>query len=173
MDSYQLTCCSTADLSADYFQEKCIPYVPFHVQMDGKEYPDDLGQSLPFPTFYARIAAGATPTTSQVNVEEFKAFFTPFLEAGQDILHLSLSSGLSGAWQSACIARDELEARFPERRIRVVDSLGASSGYGRSITITSGRKTASSRAAICTTVRSRRWQIKSKSARNCRRSCAC
>ena len=101
MDSYQLTCCSTADLSADYFQEKCIPYVPFHVQMDGKEYPDDLGQSLPFPTFYARIAAGATPTTSQVNVEEFKAFFTPFLEAGQDILHLSLSSGLSGAWQSA------------------------------------------------------------------------
>lgn len=130
MDSYQLTCCSTADLSADYFQEKCIPYVPFHVQMDGKEYPDDLGQSLPFPTFYARIAAGATPTTSQVNVEEFKAFFTPFLEAGQDILHLSLSSGLSGAWQSACIARDELEARFPERRIRVVDSLGASSGYG-------------------------------------------
>lgn len=43
----------------------------------------------------------------------------------------------------------------------------------RSITITSGRKTASSRAAICTTVRSRRWQIKSKSARNCRRSCAC
>ena len=122
MDSYQLTCCSTADLSADYFQEKCIPYVPFHVQMDGKEYPDDLGQSLPFPTFYARIAAGATPTTSQVNVEEFKAFFTPFLEAGQDILHLSLSSGLSGAWQSACIARDELEARFPERRIRVVDS---------------------------------------------------
>jgi DegV family protein with EDD domain len=105
-------------------------YVPFHGRWTGRSNPDDLGQSLPFPTFYARIAAGATPTTSQVNVEEFKAFFTPFLEAGQDILHLSLSSGLSGAWQSACIARDELEARFPERRIRVVDSLGASSGYG-------------------------------------------
>lgn len=61
MDSYQLTCCSTADLSADYFQEKCIPYVPFHVQMDGKEYPDDLGQSLPFPTFTPASPQGPPP----------------------------------------------------------------------------------------------------------------
>lgn len=130
MHEYQITCCSTADLSKDYFEAKGIPYAPFHVSLDGKEYPDDLGQTLPFQAFYDRIAAGATPTTSQVNVEEFKAFFTPILAGGQDILHLSLSSGLSGAYQSACIARDELSEEFPNRKIRVVDTLGASSGYG-------------------------------------------
>lgn len=130
MHEYQITCCSTADLSKDYFEAKGIPYAPFHVNLDGKEYPDDLGQTLPFQAFYDRIAAGAAPTTSQVNVEEFKAFFTPILAGGQDILHLSLSSGLSGAYQSACIARDELAEEFPHRKIRVVDTLGASSGYG-------------------------------------------
>jgi DegV family protein with EDD domain len=98
--------------------------------MDGKEYPDDLGQTIPFTEFYARIAAGALPTTSQVNVGEFVAFFEPLLLQGKDILHISLSSGLSGTYNSATLARDQLSQRYPERKIIVVDSLGASSGYG-------------------------------------------
>ncbi|MDD3240752.1 MAG: DegV family protein, partial [Lachnospira sp.] len=66
----------------------------------------------------------------QVNADEFIAYFRPFLEAGKDILHVCLSSGISGVLNSANIAKEELETEFPDRKIYVVDSLGASSGYG-------------------------------------------
>ena len=130
MNSFVLTCCSTVDLPKDYLDGRQIPYVCFHFTIDGKEYPDDLGQSMPFDQFYAKIQAGAMPTTSLVNTQQFLAFFEPILKEGKDILHLSFSSGLSGSYASAILARDELAARYPERKLTVVDSLGASSGYG-------------------------------------------
>ncbi len=130
MPEYLITCCSTADLPQEYFQRRNIPFVCFHFTMDGKEYPDDLGQSMAFDEFYRRIAAGAMPTTSQVNVGQYLRFFEPILEAGQDVLHISISSGLSGSFQSALLARDELSSEYTQRKIEIVDSLGASSGYG-------------------------------------------
>ena len=130
MQPYVLSCCSTADLSKEYFEKREIPYVCFHYNIDGKEYADDLGQSMPFDEFYARIAAGAMPTTSLVNTAQFIEFFEPFLKAGRDILHLSFSSGLSGTYAAALLAQEELKERYPERKLVIVDSLGASSGYG-------------------------------------------
>lgn len=130
MLNYVLTCCSTADLPDDYFQKRNIPFVCFHYILDGVEYPDDLGQTISFEEFYRRIAAGALPTTAQVNVGQYMDFFEPFLKEGQDILHISFSSGLSGSYNSATMAREELVSRYPERKILIVDSLGASSGYG-------------------------------------------
>ena len=130
MADYQLTCCSTADMPQEYFDRRNIKYVCFHFTMDGVQYDDDLGKSMPFDEFYARVAAGSMPTTSQVNVEEFINFFEPMLKAGQDILHISFSSGLSGESNAAQIAVGELRARYPERHILALDSLGASSGYG-------------------------------------------
>lgn len=130
MSDYVLTCCSTADMPYEYFQQRNIPFVCFHYNMDGQEYLDDLGQTMSFQEFYDRIAAGAMPTTSQVNVGQYISFFEPYLEEGKDILHLSFSTGLSGAYNSACIAREELLAKYPGRKILLVDSLGASSGYG-------------------------------------------
>lgn len=130
MNDYVLTCCSTADMTDGFFKARSIPYVCFHFNMDGKTYPDDLGQSMPFHEFYERIRAGSQPTTSQVNVHEFKDFFEPFLKEGKDVLHISLSSGISGAYNSACAARSELLKEYPDRKLEVVDSLGASSGYG-------------------------------------------
>ena len=53
--SYVLSCCSTADLSKEHFEARSIPYLCFHYALDGVEYPDDLGQSIPFDEFYARI----------------------------------------------------------------------------------------------------------------------
>lgn len=130
MPGYVISCCSTADLSAEHFAARDIHYICFHFELDGKHYPDDLGNSVPFDQFYRAMENGAMTRTSQINVEEFVAYFTPFLEAGQDISHVSLSSGLSGVFSSASIARTELLERFPERKILLVDSLGASSGYG-------------------------------------------
>lgn len=130
MLNYVLTCCSTADMPLDYFKKRNISFVPFHFIMDGKEYPDDLGQTISFEEFYSRIAAGSMPTTSQVNVGQYIDFFEPFLEDGKDILHISFSSGLSGEHGSAIIAREQLLEKYPNRKIMIVDSLAASSGYG-------------------------------------------
>jgi DegV family protein with EDD domain len=128
--SYVISCCSTADLSAEHFNGRDIRYICFHYELNGKQYPDDLGQSMPFDKFYAAMAAGAQTKTSQVNVDEFIAYFTPMLESGQDILHVCLSSGISGVYNSACAAREILSPQYPERKILILDSLGASSGYG-------------------------------------------
>lgn len=130
MSSFVLTCCSTADLSKEYFEKNNIPYACYHYMMDGQEYLDDLGTSIPFNEFYRRIADGSMPTTSQINISEFMAFFEPFLQAGKDILHISMSSGISGTCNSAMNAKEELLAKYPDRTIKVVDSLAASSGYG-------------------------------------------
>ena len=130
MRKFMLTCCSTADMPVAFFEENEIPFASFHFIMDGKDYPDDLGQSMPFDVFYQKIADGATPTTSQINAEDYEAMWRPLLENGQDILHITLSSGISGTINSAQIARDNLKEAFPNRKILVVDSLGASSGYG-------------------------------------------
>lgn len=130
MADYVISCCSTADLSKEHFEARDIKYVCFHYFLDDVEYADDLGQSIPFSEFYQKMADGAMTRTSQVNVEEFIKYFTPFLEEGKDILHVTLSSGISGVLNSAQTARDYLKEQFPDRKIIIVDSLGASSGYG-------------------------------------------
>ena len=130
MENFVLTCCSTVDMKREFFEDRKIPYVCFHYTMDGVTYPDDLGESIPFDEFYDRIAKGAAPYTSQVNVDEYCRFFEPILKEGKDILHLTLSSGISGTYNSACVAGEEMRQKYPDRTIVVLDSLGASSGYG-------------------------------------------
>ncbi len=128
--SYILSCCSTADLSREHFEARDIHYICFHYQLNGKDYPDDLGQTIPFDQFYQAMANGAETRTSQINVDEFVDYFTPFLEDGKDILHVCLSSGITGVYNSAATARELLSEKYPERKILILDSLGASSGYG-------------------------------------------
>ena len=130
MSNYILSCCSTADLSKEHFEKRKIHYICFHFMLDDITYPDDLGQSIPFPEFYQKMADGAMTKTSQVNADEFVEYFRPFLQAGKDIIHFTLSSGISGVYNSACIAKDMLSEEFPDRKIYIIDSLAASSGYG-------------------------------------------
>ena len=130
MSDYIISCCSTADLSKEHFEKRDIHYVCFHYFLNGTEYPDDLWQSISFPDFYKAMTDGAETKTSQVNVSEYVDFFTPFLEQGRDILHVCLSSGLSGTINSARSAAEILAPQYPDRKIYIVDSLGASSGYG-------------------------------------------
>lgn len=130
MGDYIISCCSTADLTEEHFRSRDIHYICFHYELDGKQYPDDLGKSMPFPEFYAAMANGAMTKTSQINAEEFEAYFEPFLKDGKDILHVCLSSGITGVINSAMIAKTNLEEKYPQRKICIVDSLAASSGYG-------------------------------------------
>lgn len=130
MGDYVLSCCSTADLSKERFEKRQIQYVCFHFELGGKEYLDDLGASVPPEELYRRMIAGEDTKTSQVSVGDYEALFEKNLKDGKDILHVTLSSGISGTYNSACVARDELKERYPDRKIYVVDSLAASSGYG-------------------------------------------
>ncbi|MFT3985664.1 MAG: DegV family protein [Lachnospiraceae bacterium] len=130
MGDYIISCSSTADLTEEHFKKRNIVYICFHFSLDGKDYYDDLGKSMTFDNFYRAMQQGAETKTSQINAEEFEKYFEGYLREGKDVIHLCLSSGISGVINSAMIAKDILAERYPERKIYIVDSLGASSGYG-------------------------------------------
>ena len=130
MSDYVISCCSTADMTAEHFTERNIEHICFHFEVDGKQYVDDLGNSFPYKDFYKAMTDGAMTKTSQVNEGEFIEYFTKFLDEGKDIIHVTLSSGISGVKGSALAAQAELQPKYPDRKIYIVDSLGASGGYG-------------------------------------------
>ena len=130
MSTFVLSCGSTADLTRERFESRDIRYICFHYQLDGVDRADDLGQTMSMREFYAAMAAGAETSTSQPNISDYLEYFTPFLEAGQDILHVELSTGLSGAFNSARNAAAVAAERYPDRKVIVVDSLAAASGFG-------------------------------------------
>ncbi len=130
MAEYCLSCCSTADLTKEYFEKRGIRYVCFHYELGGNDYLDDLGQTMPPAELYRRMLAGEDAKTSQVSIGEYADLFRGILDEGKDVLHLTLSSGISGTYNSAVIAAKQLQEEYPHRKIYVVDSLAASSGFG-------------------------------------------
>ena len=130
MKDYILATCSTADISPEKMKACGAEYIRFSYFINGEEYNDDLGQTLSHGDFYEMMRRGCDTKTSQPNMETYMDFLSPFLKDGKDIILLNLSSGLSGAQSSAKMAEVELKQMFPERKIYIVDSLGASSGMG-------------------------------------------
>ena len=127
--SFILSCCSTADLTVTQMNEMDVPFACFHYTLDGKEYLDDMGQTMSANDFYQAMVDGAETRTAQINVEEYRVYFASLLEKG-DVLHVTLSSGISGSYNSARIAAELLQEEYPNRKLFIVDSLGASSGFG-------------------------------------------
>lgn len=130
MANYVLSCCSTCDMSPEWHKQRNIACVYFNYELDGVECKDDYGRTHSPSDLYGRMLAGADCKTSQVSAGQYLDAWRPTLEAGKDILHVTLSSGISGTYQSACTARELAREEFPERTVVVVDSLCASSGYG-------------------------------------------
>lgn len=127
MKDYIITCDSTVDLSQEALKD--IPYVAFPYECNGKTFVDDLGKSLPYKDFFNLIRDGKIFKTSQPSVQTYIDFFNENLKSGKDVLHVSFSSGLSGSYNSACLAADEVNENS-ENKVYVVDSLAASSGHG-------------------------------------------
>lgn len=130
MLDYCLSCCSAVDLTPEQMEQRNIHYVCFQYTVDEEVYADDMGVSMSSEKLFERMAHGAKTKTSQISVSRYIQYFEPFLKEGMDILHVTLSSGITGTYNSACVARSELLERYPERKIFIVDSLAASSGYG-------------------------------------------
>ena len=74
----------------------------FIISIDGVQMSDDLGKTMPFDTFYQRMIDGAETSTSQINADEYEAYWESFLKDGKDVLHVTLSSGISGSYNSRC-----------------------------------------------------------------------
>lgn len=129
--SYTLFVDSGSNLPARKLQELSIRVVPFHYELDGKlircpDYPDGFdGHS-----YYDRLRAGAVVKTSLINSSDFYDAFRPEVAAGSDVMYVGLSSGISGTVQSANLAAEQLMEEFPDRRVRIVDSMGAGLGAG-------------------------------------------
>ena len=130
MSDYMITCEPTADMPLSFYRECNVGYVCFHYEMNGATYTDDIYQSTTPQEFFGTLKGGAQAKTSQVGTGEYVAFWEPYLKQGLDILHVSLSTGISGTYNSACLAAETLAPQYPERKIRVIDSLCASAGFG-------------------------------------------
>lgn len=138
--SYKLYIDATADLSVKKAAEAGLNVIPMEYALEGEvqQYlPGESGMTV--PEFYNELRSGACATTSQINAFTFKALFEPILENGQDVLYMGFSSGLSGTVQAAGLAADELNAKYPGRRVAVVDTLSASLGEGL-LVYTAGKK---------------------------------
>ena len=128
--SYRITTDSTADLPQEFLNERGIAYVGLAFQIGGEEYREGPDLKMTSKEFYDQLRAGTPASTVQVNTYEFIDFAEPFLAAGEDVLHIAFSSGLSGTYESCARGAEELRAKYPDRKIVVVDSLAASMGEG-------------------------------------------
>lgn len=130
MSNFIISCGSPVDLTQEHMDKRNIKYIPYSFTLGDVEHLDDLGQSVPYEEFYKKMAEGVMTSTSQINYAQFYEYYEGFLKEGHDLIDVVLSSGLTGTYNNAKNAAQDLKEKYPERKIYVVDSLGASSGYG-------------------------------------------
>ncbi len=128
MSDFRIVTDSGSDLNQAMIKKLNITVVPLIVHFKGATQPDNVDDGI--REFYDGLRAGEVATTSAINPTGWEAEIEPILAAGQDVLVIGFSSGLSTTYQSAVIAANELKEKYPERNIRVVDSLCASLGQG-------------------------------------------
>lgn len=127
---YRITTDSTSDLPQSFLKEHDIPCIGLGFMLEDKEYTEGPDVEMSLPEFYNKLRSGVPATTMQVNSFAFTAFVEPLLAAGEDVLHIAFSSGLSGTYASCESAAKELREKYPERQLMVVDTLAASLGEG-------------------------------------------
>ena len=131
MSEFILVTDSSADLSEEMVQAIHVPVLPLRFTIQGqtyRNYPDnrDMDPAL----FYDMLRAGELATTAALNPNDFSDALEPYLQDGKDVLILAFSSGLSTTFNSSRLAVEELQEKYPQRKIYTVDTLCASMGQG-------------------------------------------
>ena len=121
---------TSANIDTPMAHQRAITVIPFSYYIDGVEQTCTETEGFDGKAYYTAMRAGMKVTTSQVTPQRYVDYMTATLEAGQDILFVGLSSGVSGSFQSANLAAAELLEKFPERKIELIDTLGAGLGEG-------------------------------------------
>ena len=133
MPDYIIYTDSAADIPREFCMKYTIRIIPMDCTLNGKSFLFDTNaedRETFCKAFYKALRDGADVHTSQIPPFRYIENWRPVLQEGKDILYLSFSSGMSSTWQNAISAAEELSEQFPERKIRVVDTLGATAGQG-------------------------------------------
>lgn len=131
MNKYVIYTDSGADLNSSLVEQYNIKIIPLIFNLEGKNYElQSKDNEDVLPEIYKKLREGKMITTSQVNPNKFINYFESQLKEGNDVIYFSFSSALSGTYQSACIAKEELIEKYPERKLIIVDTLCASLGQG-------------------------------------------
>ncbi|MBR2353920.1 MAG: DegV family protein [Clostridia bacterium] len=128
MANFVLITDSSADLDRELIAELDLRVLPLEILMEGCSpvYNDQVDVK----DFYAKLRAKSSVTTSAVSIDRFTQYMEPFLKEGNDVLYLGFSSELSGTYNAGLVAANELAEKYPERTIKTVDTLCASTGQG-------------------------------------------
>ena len=129
-NGYVIATDSTTDMSRHYYEENNIAYIGMHYTMDGTEYIQYSDEELPVKEFYSKVREGSLPKTSQVAYDDLVNLFQSIIDDNKDVFYLCFSSALSGSYQTALLAANDLTEKNPGRKIVVVDSVSASGGEG-------------------------------------------
>ena len=127
--SFQVVTDTSANLPTSLAHERGIEVIPFSYIVDGKAHACTDTAAFDAEGYYAMIGSGVRVTTSQVTPQQFEDAFEPLLQDG-DVIYLSMASGISGTYNSACMAARQMMEKYPERKVRVIDTKGASLGTG-------------------------------------------
>ena len=125
--SFKIITDSCCDLTDEMVAQCELSVAQLSVEMDGRVYSNE--EMTPVE-LYTHLRNGKLPKTAAVNPEGWAELIRPALQAGQEVLVLAFSSGLSATYQSAVIAAGELREEFPDRKLIVIDTLCASIGQG-------------------------------------------
>lgn len=129
-NKFILTCESTADVPYANMCARDIPVLFYSYSIDATEYEDNMGRSEEnLKNFYAKLGEGKKPSTSQINEFRYMDFFEEQLQKG-DVIHIALGSGVTPSVNNAYSAAEALKEKYPDKKIAVIDSLCASSGFG-------------------------------------------
>ena len=126
MNDYIIFTDSTCDLDAEHIKELGVKTIPLNFTYEGKSYIDGAG--LSYKDFYNLLREKKDITTSQINAGTFIKEFEPYLKEQKDILYIAFSSGLSGTYSSAKIAEADLQEKYPNRKIIVIDTCAPLNG---------------------------------------------
>lgn len=130
MQNYIISGESTTDFTAEKFKEIDVEYIGCTFYLDGTAHYDDLGKTISHEQFYEAMEAGADTGTAAIAIGDYSDYFRSFLQQGKDLIHLTLTSGLSSTIEAAQLAAESLSADFPDRKIIVLDSMCCSPGFG-------------------------------------------
>ena len=128
MPNYRIVTDSCCDMPPEMYGQLNLSVVPLSMEFRGDIREDKSDDSI--KEVYAALRAGESAKTAAVNPDRWLGAMEPHLAAGEDVLVMAFSSGLSTTYQSAVIATEELREKYPERTIYVVDTLCASLGEG-------------------------------------------
>lgn len=124
---YVIVTDSTCDLPVEVVAETGVIIMKMSFEIDGKSM---LDGDMDYHDFYEKMRAGAATKTSQLTPATCESIFEKIIKSGRDVLCISFSSGLSGSFNSACIAKDNLAEKYSDAKIICIDSLCASTGQG-------------------------------------------